>query len=240
MTSFLPLIAAVPPGSGEIAKPILILFVLAILSLAPFFMMMITSFVKIAVVFSLIRSALGLQQIPPNTVITGLALILSIYVMAPVGEKVYDKVQATMQAPDSESEILSTQTIDTLKTAIEAGKEPLRDFLVKNTSDKDRAIFYSLANDIRGANKENAPAPDDFLVVVPAFVVTELTEAFWMGFVIFLPFLVIDMVVSNILLAMGMFMVSPVTIALPFKLLLFVLVDGWTTITKNLIEGYAH
>lgn len=237
----LPLLAQITPGvSGEpVAKPIVIMMVLVILSLAPFLMMMTTSFVKISVVFSLIRTALGTQQIPPNQIVTGLALILTIYIMLPVGQDVYDKAQGVIRSSETNQPIFSMASVDILKEAMDVGKEPVREFLMKHASTKDRSLFFNLAKQLRA--KSDSPtnlADNDFVVIIPAFIVTELTEAFQIGFILFLPFLVLDMVVSNILLSLGMFMVSPVTVALPFKLLLFVLVDGWYLITKGLVLGY--
>lgn len=235
-----PLLAQVPTAveGAPIAKPIVIMFVLVALSLAPFVLMMTTSFVKIIVVFSLIRSALGTQQIPPNQVITGLALILTVYVMYPVGQEVYQKINHVIRAQGEEQPLLSVASFDVVKKALHEGKEPLRIFLMKHANTKDRSLFYNLARQLRGKKASEGFSDKDFIVVIPAFIVSELTEAFQIGFIIFLPFLVIDMVVSNILLSMGMFMVSPITVSLPFKLLLFVLVDGWYLITKGLILGY--
>lgn len=236
-----PVFAQLPTGVEDqpVATPVVVLTVLVLLSLLPFIMMMTTSFVKIAVVFSLIRSALGTQQIPPNQIVTGLALILTIYVMIPVGTDIYNRVENVIRDPlVSDQPLLSTASLDVVKKAVNEGKEPMREFLLKHSSAKDRGLFYNLAKKMRKTETTDALEEKDFVVIIPAFIITELSEAFQIGFVIFLPFLVIDMVVSNILLAMGMFMVSPITISLPFKLLLFVLVDGWYLITKGLLVGY--
>jgi len=221
-----------------IAKPIVIMLVLTFLSLAPFLMMMSTSFVKIAVVFSMIRQAIGTQQIPPNQIVTGLALILTIYIMMPVGSQVYDRVQNVIRAQDTNQDILAQASIDSVKRAIDEGKEPVRTFLNKHANPKNKALFYNMAKQMRGNITNYDIGENDFIVLMPAFIVSELAEAFQIGFVLYLPFLVLDMVVSNVLLSMGMFMVSPITVALPFKLLLFVLVDGWFLITKGLVQGY--
>ncbi len=241
MIAFFPFIAQMTPGvAGEpISKPIIIMLILVILSLAPFILMMTTSFVKISVVFSLIRTALGTQQIPPNQIITGLALILTIYIMMPVGQEVYNKASDVIHTADNNQPVLSVASVDVLRKALEAGKEPMRDFLLKHASTKDRSLFYNLAKQLRSkTDRAEGLGENDFMVIIPAFVISELAEAFQIGFILFLPFLVLDMVVSNILLSMGMFMVSPVTVALPFKLLLFVMVDGWYLITKGLVLGY--
>ncbi|EKD42138.1 MAG: Type III secretion apparatus protein, YscR/HrcR family [uncultured bacterium] len=227
-----------PLEEQPIAKPIVIMLVLVILSLAPFLLMMTTSFVKVAVVFSMIRQALGTQQIPPNQIVTGLALILTIYIMLPVGAQVYEQVQGVIRPQESNQDMLSQASIDSVKRAVEAGKEPVRAFLTKHANPKDRALFYNMAKQLRGNITTYDIGENDFIVLMPAFIVSELAQAFQIGFVLYLPFLVLDMVVSNVLLSMGMFMVSPITVALPFKLLLFVLVDGWFLITKGLVQGY--
>jgi len=221
-----------------ISKPILILFILFIMSLAPFILMMTTSFVKIAVVLSLVRSAMGTQQIPPNQIITGLALILTVYVMIPVAQQVYDASSDVIKTADANQELLSTASVDVLKRAVEKGKEPVRQFLLKHVNDKERKLFYGLGIKLKINASIGGLEDSDFIVLIPAFVISELSAAFQIGFVIFLPFLIIDMVVSNILLSMGMFQVSPITVAMPFKLLLFVLVDGWYLITEGLVRGY--
>ena len=236
----MPVLSNIPSGLEDqpISKPIVIMLLLVVLSLAPFLLMMTTSFVKLSVVFSLIRSALGTQQIPPNQIVTGLALILTVYIMLPVGNDIYQKTSGVIRESGTNQALLSMASVDMMKKAVDVGKEPMREFLMKHSSVKDRGLFFNLARQLNGKKEGVNLAENDFMVIIPAFVITELTEAFQIGFVIFLPFLVIDMVVSNILLAMGMFMVSPVTISLPFKLLLFVLVDGWYLITKGLILGY--
>ena len=235
-----PILAQITPAveAQPAAKPIVLMLVLVILSLAPFLLMMTTSFVKISVVLSLIRSALGTQQIPPNQIVTGLALILTVYIMIPVGGDVYRAAEGVIRGTDTNQPLLSTASVDVLKKAIDVGKEPMRTWLMKHSSSKDRNLFFSMAKQLRGQREDAKLGEQDFIVIIPAFIITELSEAFQIGFILFLPFLVIDMVVSNILLSMGMFMVSPVTVSLPFKLLLFVLVDGWYLITKGLILGY--
>jgi len=221
-----------------ISKPILILFLLFILSLAPFILMMTTSFVKIAVVLALVRTALGTQQIPPNQIVTGLALILTVYVMIPVAQQVYDVSSDVIRTADANQDILSMASVDVLKQALDKGKEPVRDFLLRHVKDKERKLFYGLGKKLKIGASIGGFEDSDFIVLIPAFVISELAEAFQIGFVIFLPFLIIDMTVSNILLSMGMFQVSPITVALPFKLLLFVMVDGWYLITEGLVRGY--
>jgi type III secretion protein R len=217
-------------------RPLILMMALGALGLAPFVLMMVTSFVKISVVLSIVRSALGTQQIPPTQVITGLAIILTVYIMAPVGQAMFNAADA---AGVTQTEgLMSAKTVDELIRAGGRAKEPLRDFLLKKVTSKDRTLFFSLALKLRKPEDRQGITERDFLILTPAFVVSELKEAFQIGFLLFVPFLVIDMVVANILLALGMQMLSPTTISMPFKLLLFVLVDGWYLIAKGLVVGY--
>ena len=225
-------------GTVGVSKPLAMLVVLMALSLVPFMVMMCSSFVKIAVVLALIRNAIGTQQVPPNIVITGLAMILTIYIMMPVGYDVYRAAGATINQGTNQP-LLSQASIQLLAKASDEGKEPVRNFLLKNVRAEERALFYNLSLKLRTTDEDRAGITDkDFANIIPAFVISELSEAFQIGFIIFLPFLVIDLVIANILLSLGMFQISPVTISLPFKLLLFVLVDGWHIIAKGLILGY--
>jgi type III secretion protein R len=215
------------------ANPVVLIIVVGMLSLAPFALIMLTSFVKISVVLSILRNAMGTQQSPPNQVITGISLILSIFIMAPVVEKMYQDAGVKI--------IFEDVKIESMIEFVTKGKEPLRDFLKRFSSDENRLMFQDLA--VRMARKNKVATAeeitvDDFRVIIPAFVTTELSKAFMIGFFIFIPFLVIDMIVSNILQAMGMFMLSPTTISLPFKLLLFVIADGWTILLRDLVIGY--
>lgn len=222
---------------APVSKPLLILFGLFAMALVPVLIVMVTSFVKIAVVLALIRSALGTQQIPPNQVVTGLAMILTLYIMIPVGIDTYRAVQSVVQTTSNQP-FLSTATFGLLEQAYQKGREPLRAFLSKHSTQKEKSLFYNLARKMRKPEDRDGVGKEDFTILMPAFVISELSEAFQIGFVIFLPFLVIDMVVANILLSLGMFQLSPITVSLPFKLLLFVLVDGWYLITRGLILGY--
>ncbi len=234
--------AEAPPSSGLDSgdsfanRPLVLMLALAAMGLAPFVLLMVTSFVKISVVLSIVRSALGTQQIPPTQVITGLAVILTVYIMAPTGQAMFKAADAG--AITESGDLMQAKNVDTLLKAADRGKEPLRDFLMKKVTTKDRTLFYSLALKLRKPEDRVNIAERDFLVLVPAFVVSELKEAFQIGFLLFVPFLVIDMVVANILLALGMQMLSPTTISMPFKLLLFVMVDGWYLIAKGLVVGY--
>jgi type III secretion protein R len=205
------------------------LLTVVLLGLAPFIAVMVTSFTKLVVVFSLLRNALGLQQVPPNVVLNGLAMVLTLYVMYPVGLEIGAKLQHINN--------IGANTQNMLKAA-DAAKEPLREFLVKHSRPGERAFFLKTAQRALKPEQAAAITDRDFIVAVPAFTVSELAVAFEIGFLIFLPFLVIDLVISNILMAMGMMMLSPTTVSMPFKLLLFVLIDGWVKLTHGLIQTY--
>jgi type III secretion protein R len=206
------------------------LITVVILGIAPFIAVMITSFTKIVVVLSLLRNALGLQQVPPNLITNGLALVLSIYVMYPVSLEIHSKVM------EFENPLKDTGTI---LEVVSNSKEPMREFLSKHADLREREFFISSINKML-ANKEGSSdvRNDDFIILIPAFTISELTSAFQMGFLIFLPFIVIDLVVANVLMAMGMMMLSPTVISLPFKLLLFVLIDGWAKLAHGLVLSY--
>lgn len=236
-----PVVDAVSPasltgGDSFANRPLVLMIALAALGFAPFVLLMVTSFVKISVVLSIVRSALGTQQIPPTQVITGLAIILTVYIMAPVGQSMYRAADAGDVTQSGG--LMDAKTVDVLIKAAMRAKEPLREFLLKKVTTKDRTLFYSLALKLRKPEDRVGITDQDFLIITPAFIVSELKEAFQIGFLLFVPFLVIDMVVANILLALGMQMLSPTTISMPFKLLLFVLVDGWYMIAKGLVVGY--
>ncbi len=233
--------ASVPVFAGS--SPLLLVVLLGVLSVLPFVLLVGTSFVKVSVVLGMVRNAIGTQQIPSNMVITGLAAILTLHIMAPTaaavahaaGPLVQRAVAADFSRPDA---------IDTLGSAWDAARAPIQRFLRANSTPRDRALFLDLARQARsrqpvpaGVTVE-APGADDLSVLLPAFVVSELTSAFSIGFLIFLPFLVVDLVIANLLTALGMQMVSPATISLPFKLLLFILADGWYLITRALVLGY--
>ncbi|HEX8441216.1 type III secretion system export apparatus subunit SctR [Archangium sp.] len=228
-------VESVTPDSFA-SRPLVLMLALAALSLVPFVLMMVTSFVKISVVLSIVRSALGTQQIPPTQVITGLGIILTVYIMAPVGQAMYRASEVDILAKGPA--LLSSESVGNLLEAANKSKEPLRDFLIKKITNKDRSLFFNLAKKMRAEEDRKDITDRDFMIIVPAFVVSELKEAFQIGFLLFVPFIVIDMVVANILLALGMHMLSPTTISMPFKLLLFVLVDGWYLIAKGLVIGY--
>ncbi len=205
------------------------LITVIVLSLAPFVAVMATSFTKIVVVLSLLRQALGLQQVPPNLVLNGMALILTIYVMYPVGTRMMAGVDNLDSAAQSSQEML---------IAANQAKEPLRDFLLKHSDPTDREFFLNTIRRMVDEDERDAISATDFVIVIPSFTLRELTTAFQIGFLIFLPFVIIDLVIANILMAMGMMMLSPTIVSLPFKLLLFVLIEGWAKLMHGLVLSY--
>lgn len=217
-------------NSFQIPDPLTLIILTAILALAPFVAIMATSYVKLVVVLSLIRNALGVQQIPPNMVLNGIAVILTVYIMAPVGQATF----ASIEKAD-----LKNLNVESLRTTLEEGSKPIRDFLDVHTRSHEKKFFLDTAKRLWGNKSKIEIADNSFFVLIPAFTVSELTSAFQIGFLLYLPFIAIDLIVSNILLAMGMMMVSPMTISLPFKLLLFVLVDGWARLIHGLVLTYA-
>ncbi len=222
---------------GLAARPLVLILAMAALSLIPFVVLMMTSFVRISVVLSILRSAIGAPSVPPTQVLTGLAMVLTLVVMAPTGERIWTAV-APVVGMAAGAELTSGETIAALEAAADRGKEPLRDFMLRHTSAADRASFRALALKMRAPAEQAAVSERDFGVLVPAFVTSELRRAFQIGFLLFIPFLVVDMVIANLLLALGMHMLSPTTVSLPFKLLLFVLADGWTLVVKGLLGSY--
>ena len=210
-------------------SPFTLILILGGLSIMPFVIVMATSFAKLVIIFSLIRNALGIQQIPPNTALNGLALILTIYIMMPVAIASYEIV---------EREDLRFDDKESVVQALKEASEPYRDFLRKHSDPREREFFMETAYDLWGHDHIEEMTEDNLLILMPSFTVSELTTAFEIGFLIYLPFIVIDLIISNILLAMGMMMVSPMTISLPFKLLLFVFLDGWTYLIHGLVLSY--
>jgi len=209
--------------AGEVSILIQILILLTVLSLAPAILIMMTSFTRLVIVFSFLRSALGTQQMPPNQILIGLSLFLTFFIMTPVWSTVHEKALV----PYQEKKISQGQAID------EALK-PVRQFMFKQTREKDLALFVNMAKIAKPKNKEEIPTT----VLLPAYMISELKTAFQIGCLLYIPFLIIDMVVSSILLSMGMMMLPPVMISLPFKALLFVLVDGWNLIVGSLVKSF--
>jgi len=219
-------------------NPIVSMVVLGALSLLPFLFMTTTSFVKISVVFSILRNALGTGQVPSGLVITSLSVLLTLYVMAPVGEEITEAAGPAAARVDL-NHPLEGESFDALVETFRLGVEPVRGFLRRNAGARETRLFWNLARHVRAPERRGEVGRDDLLVLLPSFLITELTEAFQIGFLVFIPFLVVDMVVANVLSALGMMMLSPTTISLPFKLLLFVLVDGWYLLARALVLGYS-
>jgi type III secretion protein R len=214
------------------ARPITLIIALGIATLLPFAFMTLTAFVKISTVLQIVRGAIGAQNVPSSTVIMAFAGALTILAMAPLGTRLSDRVTPLLE-PSAQ-----TETAEWLLGVTAAAKEPVVSFLRQNASERERSRFYEIARAARPVAERAAVQRDDLTVVVPAFVVSELLAAFALGFAIYLPFLVIDLVVANVLLALGMQMLNPTQVSLPFKLLLFVAIDGWGLLAQTLVTGY--
>lgn len=216
-------------GMGKVSKPadvavvLQIFFVMTVISLAPSLLMMTTSFTRIVVVLSFLRSALGTQQAPSNQIVVGLSLFLTFFIMAPVWQQINTQALQPYKA----------QTI-TQEEALKRGVAPVRKFMLSQVREKDLALFISLSKLPRPRNADDIPT----MTLIPAYMVSELKTAFQIGFLIFIPFLVLDMVVASVLMSMGMLMLPPVMISLPFKILLFVLVDGWGLVIGSLVKSF--
>ncbi|MBK6678145.1 MAG: flagellar type III secretion system pore protein FliP [Rhodocyclaceae bacterium] len=221
----MPAVTGTPTAGGgtQWSLSIQTLLLLTSLSFLPALLLMMTSFTRIIIVLSLLRHALGTQTAPPNQVLVGLALFLTFFVMAPVGERIY----AQAYLPLSENRIAFSEAVD-------RGAVPLRAFMLKQVRAGDLALFTKVANQPKPANVDEIP----MRVLIPAFVTSELKTAFQIGFIVYLPFLIIDMVVASVLMSMGMMMMSPVMVALPFKIMLFVLVDGWNLLIASLVNSF--
>ena len=207
----------------EVVESIRLLVLLTVLSLVPAILVMLTSFTRIVIVLSFVRNAIAASNVPPNQVLVGLALFLTFFTMAPT----LTRVQTEALTPYLEGQLDQEQ-------AVELGSIPLRDFMLRHTREKDIGLFITAT----GSERPETPEDTPLSLLVPAFMISELKTAFQMGVMLFIPFLVIDMVVASTLLSMGMFMLPPVTISLPFKLLLFVMADGWHLIVKSIIESF--
>lgn len=214
---------ATADAPGRVSSAVEVAIVLTIVSILPSLLMTVTSFLRIMIVLSFVRRAIGTPELPPNQILAGLGLFLTLFIMYPVGSRIYDGAVD----PYMKGEM-------TLKSAGEKAAGELSDFMIKQTREADLALFVQLAEMERPESPKDIP----LRVVVPAFILSELKTGFQMGFVVFLPFLVIDLVVSSILLSMGMFMLPPVVISTPFKILLFVLVDGWNLLLRSLVVSF--
>ncbi|NTV94233.1 MAG: flagellar type III secretion system pore protein FliP [Thiobacillus sp.] len=212
-----------PGGTTNYTFSIEALLLLTSLTFLPAMLLMMTSFTRIVIVLSLLRQALGTMQAPPNQVVVGLALFMTFFIMAPVFDKIYD----VAWKPYSENQISFVQAVD-------VGAQPLKAFMLKQTREEDLALFVKMANHPPLQGPEETPMK----ILVPAYVISELKTAFQIGFIVFIPFLIIDMVVASVLMSMGMMMLSPMLVSLPFKLMLFVLADGWNLLIASLVATY--
>jgi flagellar biosynthetic protein FliP len=210
-------------ASPQFSNSVQLILALSLLSLIPFFLMSVTSFLRIIIVFALLRTAVGTQQVPPNSVLVGLALFMTVFIMSPV----WQDVNQNAVIPYNAGKISQAR-------AFEIGMKPLSQFMLKQTREKDLALFVQFSKIPPPKKPEDVPP----YVLIPSFMISELKTAFQIGFLLFVPFIIIDLVVANILLSLGMFMLSPVMVSLPFKILLFVLVDGWNLITRGLLMSF--
>jgi len=213
----------------ESGAPFGLMLVIATLGMIPFLVVTTTAFMKIAVVLFLVRNALGIQQTPPNLVLYGIALVLAVFLTSPVVGAVYAEIS---------DRTLDYQQFEDWEIAAERARLPVQQHLLKFTDEPARHFFYEATAEVWPKEAHEAASSDDLMILIPAFIISELTRAFEIGFLLYLPFIVIDLIISNILLAMGMMMVSPLVISVPFKLFLFVLVDGWSRLLEGLVLSY--
>ena len=212
--------------------------VLTLLSMLPFIVMILTSFLKIVIVLSLLRNALGVQQAPPNQIINGIAFMLSLFIMYPTVVKMYEVSREVIYRTEVPESLIAPGSSAYILEIASATQGPLRDFLKDNSSIKHRALFYRMAYKVLPDEYRPDLKPEDFIIVVPSYITSQLKDAFEIGVLIYIPFFVIDLVTSNILLAMGMMMLSPVTISMPLKLFLLVMLDGWTLLVEGLVNTF--
>jgi flagellar biosynthetic protein FliP len=212
------------PSSGKVGVVMQIFLLMTVLSLAPSILVMLTSFTRIAIVLSLLRQAIGSNQIPPSQIIIGLSLFLTFFIMTPVWQSVHQEAIKPYLANEIDS-----------KQAFEKAMQPVRTFMVKQTREKDLSMMVQVAKMERPKNIDDVPTQ----VLIPSFIISELKTAFQIGFLLYVPFLIIDMVVASVLLSMGMMMLPPVMVSLPFKLMIFVLTDGWYLIVGSLVKSFA-
>jgi type III secretion protein R len=231
---------ALEPGFKTYQAPSLITqaVMLSIMALFPFIIMILTSFLKIVIVLSLLRTALGVQQAPPNQIINGVAFMLSLFIMYPTVLKMYDASSAMINSGQIPDSFTSPESSAYIVAIASVAGEPLREFLKKNSSVKHQALFFRMAYRMLPEEHRGSLTPSDFMILVPSFITSQLKDAFEIGVLIYIPFFVIDLVTSNILLAMGMMMLSPVTISMPLKLFLLVMLDGWTLLIEGLVNTF--
>jgi type III secretion protein R len=220
------------PIQTSIPDPLLMVALIATVAILPFLALLVTSYTKIVIVLGLLRQALGVQQVPPNMVLNGIALILTVYVMAPLGSQAMNALEGKLRGPPQQ------RTFADVNVILQSVSSPLRGFLYKHTDERNRKFFTQSAGKLWPAEEAAKVKDTDLLVLIPGFTVSELTKAFKIGFVIYLVFVVVDLVVANIVLALGMSMVSPTVISVPFKLLLFVVLDGWERLAQGLVLSY--
>jgi type III secretion protein R len=211
---------------------------LTLLSLLPFIVMILSSFLKIVIVLSLLRNALGVQQAPPNQIINGVAFMLSLFIMYPTGLLMYDAAMKTVATTKAPASLIAPESSSYILAIASAAKEPLKEFIKRNSLVKHQALFYRMAYKTLPEDYRDTLQPDDIIILVPAYITSQLKDAFEIGVLIYIPFFVIDLVTSNILLAMGMMMLSPVTISMPLKLFLLVMLDGWTLLIEGLVSTF--
>jgi len=216
-------VKSAPEGKGEMASTIKIVLLLTLLTLAPSIIMMMTSFTRLLISFHFLRQALGVQGIPPNQVIVGLCLFLTIYIMTPVGAE----INRVAIQPYNEGKITEME-------ALKQGAEPLKTFMMKQTREKDLALFYQLSKTKLPQNRKDV----SMTVLIPAFILSELKTAFQIGFLLYIPFLIIDIVVASILVALGMIFLPPAMVSLPFKIVLFIMADGWALLITSLLKSF--
>ena len=200
------------------------------IALLPFAAMVVTSYTKIVVVLGLLRNALGVQQVPPSMVLNGIAMIVSCFVMAPVGMEAMQRAHVQLNE--------SSASVSQVMPLLDAAREPFRQFLDKHTNAREKAFFMRSAQQLWPAAKAAQLKEDDLIILAPAFTLTELTSAFRIGFLLYLVFIVIDLVIANLLMALGLSQVTPSNVAIPFKLLLFVVMDGWSVLIHGLVNTY--
>ncbi len=215
--------------SVNLSNPLEIILLLLVTSTVPFIAATVTSFAKIVIIFGIIRNALGLQQTPPNVVLTSLTIIITCYIMAPVASDTFEV---------AEQQKISGITLENAPEKLSEISKPITLFLIKNSTPTLRFFFLEKARQLWPKKFSDKVTENNFLIAMPAFVVSEITQAFKIGFIIYLPFVVVDLIVSNVLMALGIVMISPTTISLPFKLMLFVLLDGWTRLIDGLMLTY--
>ncbi len=227
-----PQAAGGPAADDWFARPLPLVVALAIVSILPFAFMTLTAFVKISTVLQIVRGAIGAQGVPSSTVVMALAGALTLLAMAPVGTRIAARAMPLFEGAGARD------TSALVSGLVDATRDPMRRFLSANASPREKERFYDTARAARPEDERGEVGRDDFTVLVPAFVVTSLAQAFGLGFALYLPLLVVDLVVANVLLALGMQMLSPTQVSLPFKLLLFVAVDGWGLLAQSLVTGW--